>query len=190
MYRYSAQIRQNDKSKFGFALQLNNEYFNSGFLFSYGGYVFGKNNTDDTDIGLSNGNAKLGAKVIWDLAGIMDEKCADDSFTNARTTMLANGTIFATICTPDITTNFLKDLALEYQNEGLSEAEANAAKIVAEGEAEYMKILSNAYNDEAKADFYLFSRSLDAARASLKNGETTLFLDENSPLAEIFSGVN
>ena len=74
MYRYSAQIRQNDKSKFGFALQLNNEYFNSGFLFSYGGYVFGKNNTDDTDIGLSNGNAKLGAKVIWDLAGIMDEK--------------------------------------------------------------------------------------------------------------------
>ena len=126
MYRYSAQIRQSDKSKFGFALQLNNEYFNSGFLFSYGGYVFGKNNTDDTDIGLSNGNAKLGAKVIWDLAGIMDEKCADDSFTNARTTMLANGTIFATICTPDITTNFLKDLALEYQNQGLSEAEANA----------------------------------------------------------------
>ena len=126
MYRYSAQIRVSDKSKFGFALQLNNEYFNSGFLFSYGGYVFGKNNTDDTDIGLSNGNAKLGAKVIWDLAGIMDEKCADDSFTNARTTMLANGTIFATICTPDITTNFLKDLALEYQNQGLSEAEANA----------------------------------------------------------------
>jgi len=126
MYRYSSQIRVSDKSKFGFALQLNNEYFNSGFLFSYGGYVFGKNNTDDTDIGLSNGNAKLGAKVIWDLAGIMDEKCADDSFTNARTTMLANGTIFATICTPDITTNFLKDLALEYQNQGLSEAEANA----------------------------------------------------------------
>ena len=126
MYRYSQQIRQSDNSKFGFALQLNNEYFNSGFLFSYGGYVFGKNNTDDTDIGLSNGNAKLGAKVIWDLAGIMDEKCADDSFTNARTTMLANGTIFATICTPDITTNFLKDLALEYQNQGLSEAEANA----------------------------------------------------------------
>lgn len=72
----------------------------------------------------------------------------------------------------------------------ISEAEANAAKIVAEGEAEYMKILSNAYNDEAKADFYLFSRSLDAAKASLQNGETTLFLDEDSPLAEIFSGVN
>ena len=126
MYRYSKSIRQADKSKFGFALQLNNEYFNSGFLFTYGGYVFGNNNTDDTDIGLSKGDAKYGAKVIWDLAGIMDEKCADDSFTNARTSMLANGTIFATICTPDITTNFIKDLSLEYQKSGLSEAEATA----------------------------------------------------------------
>ena len=68
------------------------------------------------DIGLSKGNAKYGAKVIWDLAGIMDEKCADDSFTNARTSMLANGTIFATICTPDITTNFIKDLT---ENKGI-----------------------------------------------------------------------
>ncbi|MBQ8772591.1 MAG: extracellular solute-binding protein, partial [Clostridia bacterium] len=51
--------------------------------------------------------------------------CADDSFTNARTTMLANGTIFATICTPDITTNFLSDLSLEYQSQGLSKEEAD-----------------------------------------------------------------
>ncbi len=125
MYRYSKQIRETDKSKFGFALQLNNEYFNSGFLFSYGGYIFGDNNTNDEDIGLSKGNAKYGAKVIWDLAGLMDEKCADDSFTNARTTMLADGTIFATICTPDITTNFIKDLSLAYQKEGLSKEEAD-----------------------------------------------------------------
>lgn len=126
MYRYSKEIRESDRNKFGFALQLNNEYFNSGFLFSYGAYIFGNDNTDDTDIGLSSGNAKLGAKVIWELAGIMDEKCSDDSFTNARTTMLANGTIFATICTPDITTNFLSDLSLEYQNQGLSKADADA----------------------------------------------------------------
>ena len=125
MYKYSKQIREADKSKFGFALQLNNEYFNSGFLFSYGGYVFGDNNTNDEDIGFSKGNAKYGAKVIWDLAGLMDEKCADDSFTNARTTMLADGTIFATICTPDITTNFIKDLSLEYQKSGLSQEEAD-----------------------------------------------------------------
>ncbi len=125
MYRYSKSIRDTDKSKFGYAVNLTNEYFNSGFLFSYGAYVFGNNNTDDKDIGLASGDAKIGAKIIWDLAGLMDLKCADESFTNARTTMLANGTIFANVCTPDITTQFLKDLALEYKKQGLSEEQAN-----------------------------------------------------------------
>lgn len=126
MYRYSKSIRDADSTKFGFALNLTDQYFNSGFLFSYGAYVFGNGNTDSSDIGLSSGNAQMGAKIIWDLAGIMDLRCADDSFTNARTHMLANGTIFANICTPDITTLFLKDLALEYQKQGLSEAESEA----------------------------------------------------------------
>ena len=124
MYVYSKNIREQDSSKFGFALNLTNEYFNSGFLFSYGAYVFGDNNTNDKDIGMNVGNAKLGGKIIWDLAGIMDLKCADDSFTNSRTTMLAQGTIFANICTPDITSQFLKELAAEYKKQGLSEAEA------------------------------------------------------------------
>lgn len=127
MYAYSVQIRNSDSLKFGFVLQLNNEYFNSGFLFTYGGYVFGNNNTDDTDIGLANANAKLGGKIIWDLAGIMDEKCLDDSFTVGRETMLANGTIFATICTPDMTSSFVNQLVLQYQNQGMTEEEAKAA---------------------------------------------------------------
>lgn len=69
-----------------------------------------------------------------------------------------------------------------------SEAKATAAKTEAEGEAEYMKILSKAYNNPKKADFYLFSKSLDTAKESLKNGETTLFLDKSSPIAQIFQG--
>lgn len=69
-----------------------------------------------------------------------------------------------------------------------SEAQATADKIEAEGEAEYMKILSKAYNNKNKADFYLFSKSLDTAKESLKGGKTTLFLDKNSPIAQIFQG--
>lgn len=71
----------------------------------------------------------------------------------------------------------------------LSEANADADAIISEGEAEYMKILSDAYNDPDKADFYLFVRSLDTIKASLSNGQTTLFLDKDSPIAEIFQGV-
>lgn len=69
-----------------------------------------------------------------------------------------------------------------------SKAKAEAEKIKAEGEAQYMQILSQAYNDESKADFYNFVRSLDAAKDSLKNGNNTLILDKSSPIAQIFYG--
>lgn len=126
MYRYSKGIREADINKFGYAIELRNEYFNIGFLLSYGAYVFGNNNTDDKDIGIAKGDAVKGAKIMWELAGVMDEKCIDDSFTNGRAPMLANGTIFATITTPDITSQFLKEMSLQYQKEGLDQASADA----------------------------------------------------------------
>ena len=68
----------------------------------------------------------------------------------------------------------------------LAQAQKQADTIIAEGEAEYMKILSNAYNDESKADFYSFVRQLDAVKATLAEGDNTIVLDKDSPIAEIF----
>ena len=68
----------------------------------------------------------------------------------------------------------------------LAQAQKQADTTIAEGEAEYMRILSSAYNDSGKADFYSFVRQLDAVKATLKNGENTIVLDKNSPIAEIF----
>ncbi len=71
----------------------------------------------------------------------------------------------------------------------LSEANAQAEQLIAEGEAEYMRILSDAYADETRSDFYAFVRSLDAAKESLKgNNEKTLILPADSPIARIFAG--
>lgn len=67
-----------------------------------------------------------------------------------------------------------------------SEADAQAEEIIAKGEAEYMRILSEAYNDPEKADFYIFLRSLDAARATMVGNNKTLIIDETSPIAQIF----
>ena len=67
-----------------------------------------------------------------------------------------------------------------------SEADAQAAEIIGKGEAEYMRILSDAYNDPEKADFYLFLRSLDAAKATMRGDNTTLIINETSPIAQIF----
>ena len=51
-----------------------------------------------------------------------------------------------------------------------------------------MKILLEAYNDENKADFYLFVRSLDALKTSMSGENKTIILDESSPIAQIFNG--
>lgn len=68
----------------------------------------------------------------------------------------------------------------------ISNAETEAAKIIAEGESEYMRILSSAYSDPTRSDFYTFIRSLEAAKASLKGSDKTLILSKDSPIAQIF----
>lgn len=70
----------------------------------------------------------------------------------------------------------------------LSEAQKEAEILIAEGEAEYMRILSEAYNDESKQDFYSFVRSLDALKASMQGGNKTVILSPDSPIAQIFYG--
>ncbi len=67
-----------------------------------------------------------------------------------------------------------------------SKADAQAAQIIGKGEGEYMRILSEAYNDPEKADFYLFLRSLDAAKKTMKGNNKTLIIDETSPIAQLF----
>ena len=69
-----------------------------------------------------------------------------------------------------------------------AEARRQAAVIEAEGEAEYMKILQEAYNTRDKADFYNYIRGLDALKESLKGGNKTIILDKDSELAQVLYG--
>lgn len=70
----------------------------------------------------------------------------------------------------------------------ISAAKAQAEKLKAEGEAEYMRILSAAYATQEKADFYEFVRALDMARSSLTGKNKTLVVGSDSPIAQIFDG--
>lgn len=69
----------------------------------------------------------------------------------------------------------------------ISEAQSQAEKIKAEGEAEYMRILSQAYDTQDEADFYEFMRALDMARNALASGNKTLVVSSDSPIAQIFT---
>ena len=70
----------------------------------------------------------------------------------------------------------------------VSNARADAAKLEAEGEAEYMRLLAEAYDSEDKRDFYEFTLELDALKQSLTGGEKTVILDADSPLAQLLLG--
>jgi membrane protease subunit HflC len=70
----------------------------------------------------------------------------------------------------------------------VSNANAEAAKLEAEGEAEYMRLLAEAYNTQDKKDFYEFILALDALEQSLTGSEKTIILDANSDLAKILMG--
>ena len=93
------------------------------------------------------------------------------------------------------------NIAATYTAEGSSEAQKirnttdmevtvllSEAEKEAEGEAEYMRILSDAYKDESKQDFYSFVRSLDALKISMQGNNKTVILSPDSPIAQIFYG--
>ena len=72
----------------------------------------------------------------------------------------------------------------------ISNAEAEAAKLEAEGEAEYMRLLAEAYDTQDKKDFCEFTLALDALKQSLTGDEKTVILDGSSELAKILTGAN
>lgn len=119
MYRYSKQIRQESSgTKYGYMKSLNDGYFASGYFFSYGGYVFGGADGKDTaDIGFSKGESYKGAKIIRQLASVMNLECTEDTITKNAYSRMAQGTYFATMTTPDVYTLFIKEM----MNAGFSE---------------------------------------------------------------------
>ena len=87
LYAFSAEIKASSNgTKFGYMKSLNDQYFAAGYFLSYGGYIFGKDETgafDTEDIGLSAGESYKGARIIRQLAAIMDNNCADDTITTS-----------------------------------------------------------------------------------------------------------
>lgn len=70
----------------------------------------------------------------------------------------------------------------------VSNAEAEAARLEAEGESEYMKMLAEAYNTEDKKNFYEFVAGIDALKASLADGDKTVIIGKDSKLGSLLIG--
>ena len=76
-----------------------------------------------------------------------------------------------------------------YAEQELEEIElVTEGELEAQGEAEYMRLLAEAYDTQEKKDFYEFTLALDALKQSLTGREKTVILDGQSELAKILMG--
>ncbi|MFC5702449.1 maltose ABC transporter substrate-binding protein [Cohnella faecalis] len=73
---FSKGFTDASQKKYGVMWKLDDSYFNWGFLAGSGGYLFGKNGTDPTDIGLNNEGAIEGIKFIQSMKEVLPIKMA------------------------------------------------------------------------------------------------------------------
>lgn len=67
-------------NKFGFMMEVGNFYYAYAFMSGYGGYVFGNNGTDSSDIGLNNAGAVEAFKFHQRLKEILPLNTADINY--------------------------------------------------------------------------------------------------------------
>ena len=88
----------------------------------------------------------------------------------------------------DLAASLIRNETDKTVNTTVSNAEADAAAIVAEGEQEYMRLLAEAFNSQDKRDFYEFTLALDAIKATLTGENKTVVIPADSKLGKILLG--
>lgn len=77
-------------NKFGIMWQVGDFYYNYSWIAGNGGYIFGANGTDSTDIGLNNDGAVQGMKFFQSLREILPIK-AVDATADVKTNLFQTG---------------------------------------------------------------------------------------------------
>lgn len=87
---FSKQFNEPKNNKFGFMFLANDLYFVNAFASGYGGYIFGQNGTDPTDIGINKPEYVEGMKFYQSLHDILPIK-ATDATADVKTNLFQTG---------------------------------------------------------------------------------------------------
>ncbi len=112
LYAYSEACKEGGQpTQYGYLDETVDTYFMSGYLMSFGGYVFGDNGRNASDIGLAAGESYKGARMIQQWAGQMDDtEILDGTFASAAYQYLADRVMLCTISTPDVSQMFIRSM--------------------------------------------------------------------------------
>ncbi|MGM9553877.1 MAG: hypothetical protein ACI3V2_06185 [Faecousia sp.] len=112
LYAYSELCKQGGQpTQYGYLDETVDTYFMSGYLMTFGAYIFGDNGTNPSDIGLAAGDAVKGARMIRQWAGEMNNtEVLDKSFSSAAYQYLADRVMLCTVTTPDVYRMFIRSM--------------------------------------------------------------------------------
>ncbi len=112
LYAFSEECKKGGMpTHYGYLDDLVDTYFTSGYLMTYGAYIFGKNGTDASDIGLAAGESYKGAQMLQQWAAQMNNtEILDTAFSSAAYQYLADGVMLCTVTTPDVSRMFLRSM--------------------------------------------------------------------------------
>lgn len=111
LYKFSEMLKNDgDPDTWGYMESYNQPYFCFGYIFSYGAYIFGDNDTNVNDLGINAGEGWKGIQVLKQQASLMDQRAQSDTITVSAYEQVASGGFFCTITTPDVQTNFVKEV--------------------------------------------------------------------------------
>lgn len=130
LYAYSELCKEGGQpTQYGYLDETVDTYFMSGYLMTYGAYIFGDNGTDASDIGLASGESYKGARMIQQWAGQMNNtEVLDGTFASAAYQYLADGVMLCTVTTPDVSRMFIRAMVMS-GNWTQEEAEADLKMI-------------------------------------------------------------
>jgi len=80
LIEFSKEFTDISKNQYGFMMEVANFYYIYSFIGGYGGYVFGNNGSDSSDIGLNSSGAVEGMKFHQSLKEILPLNTADINY--------------------------------------------------------------------------------------------------------------
>lgn len=167
---FSKTVTDPKKNQYGFMTHLNNFYFAYPFVSSFGGYIFGKNNTDPKDIGLNSPGAVEGITYYQSMRSILPMKAAD---TNAdiKTSLFEGGNLAINLDGVWNIGNFSK-LSFPVEMIPLPKTPKGAESNSFAGVKAYYISAYSKYPNAAK----VFARYVTSSKALLKNFEISGFI--------------
>ncbi|USB34297.1 maltose ABC transporter substrate-binding protein [Paenibacillus sp. YPG26] len=176
--RFSKEFTDVKSKKYGFMMQLNNLYFAYPFFSGYKAYIFGKDNTDPSDIGLNSQQAVEAMKYYQSMREILPMEAADAT-TDVKTALFQDGKLAINLDGVWNIGNFSK-LPFEAGMVPLPKfPNGETPKTFAGVKAYYVSAYSK-YPNAAK----LFARHVTTHEALLKNFEKTGFIPARKGMEE------